>query len=149
MYFVELHPLIHGQRTEDRMIEHFAAAEGLSRACPGLLEAREVAAHGVDHRAEIELARREDELGRFAPRWKVSEVEQGELLQALFEGRAGGERRAFLHAALEALRGSGIRARQVLDDLYDRPLIRIAARAAFVAGAVGGIEHDRETTFEM
>lgn len=146
---MELHPLVHGQRAEDGVIEHFAGAQALSRACPGFLEAREVAAHSVKHRAEIELTRRDDVLWRFAPRRKIPEAEHGELLQALFERGARGERRAFFHAAFETLRGSGIRARQVLDDLDDRPLLRIAAGTAFVAGAFRGIEDDREAVFEV
>ena len=37
----------------------------------------------------------------------------------------------------------------MFDDFDDRPPVLIAADAAFIAGAVGCVEHDHETTIEV
>jgi len=131
------------------MIQHLAAAERLARAERRFIESGEVATNGVEDGTEIELAGWKNVLGRLPAFGKVSEIDQRELLDALLERCGAGQRRAFLEAAFEAFRRSGIRARQVFDDFDHRPLPRIATDSRFIAGAAGGVEEDREATFQM
>ena len=51
----------------------------------GIVEPRQVAAHRVEDRVEIELTGRDDVLRRLAAFGKVAEVDQRKLLQPLFE----------------------------------------------------------------
>ena len=145
---VKLEPLIDGQRAEDRVVEHLSRSERLLRLARGIIEAREIAAHRVEHRIEIELAGRDDVLRRLAAFREITEVDHRELLDLLFERRRGGERRAFFETTLEAFRRAGIRARQVLDDFDHRPLAGIAADVDFGAAAFRGVKDDRETLSE-
>ena len=125
------------------------AAQPIARLDRSLVQPPEVAAHSLDHGAEIEGARRDDVLGRLPAFGENPQPDQRESVEALPGRLAGGDRRVLLEAPLEPFRGAEVCALQVLDDFDDGPLIGIAAGGTFGAAAAGGVFHDVEALLEV
>src|SRR5215204_4890863 len=149
MHDVELEPLVDGQRSEDRVIEHLDGAVRLARARGSFVKSGEITTHGVQDRGQIERACWNDVFRRLAALRKITEIDHHELPRGLGEGHRAGERPSLFEASFKAFRGAGVRTGQVLDDLNDRPSRGVATPSAFLAAAGRGVDNNREAVLEM